>query len=147
MCLESARPDTPRGHMDWSLFCLYFNWEYLSNLKFHQIPGVQRLRCYPFRKTKNFAGRTFHGKNQQDVVALIPSDVVGSDFQYDGKLEAARIQLFFEFTLLPHSSLPQEEPQVVECAFIQNILPFADSVNKPLFKHGEFGEKEGAANI
>ena len=110
VCLESARPDTPRGHMDWSLFCLYFNWEYLSNLKFHQIPGVQRLRCYPFRKTKNFAGRTFHGKNQQDVVALIPSDVVGSDFQYDRKLEAARIQLFFEFTLLPHSSLPQEEP-------------------------------------
>jgi hypothetical protein len=73
--------------------------------------------------------------------------VVASDFQYDGNLEAAKIQLLFEFTLLPHPSLLQEEPQSVECAFIQYLAPFADSVNKPLFRNGEFGEKEGAANI
>ena len=73
--------------------------------------------------------------------------MVASDFQYDGKLEAAKIQLLFDFTLLQHPSLPQEEPQLVECAFMQYLAPFADSVNKPLFKHGEFGEKEGAANI
>ena len=65
-----------------------------------QIPGVQRLQCYPFRKTKNFEGRTFHGKNQQDIVALIPSDVVASDFQYDGQLEPAKIQLLFDFRIL-----------------------------------------------
>jgi hypothetical protein len=102
----------------------------VSNLKFRQIPEVQL-------SVPIFVGQTFHNKNQQNIVALIPSNMVAADFQYDWKLEAGKIQLLFDFTLLPHSSLPQEEPHVVECAFIRYISSFADSVNKPLFKRGE----------
>jgi hypothetical protein len=102
------------------------------------------MRCYPFRKTKRFSGRSFHGKYQQDVVALIPSEVTGDEFQYNGTVEAAKIQLLFEFTLVPHPSLVDEEPQQVDCAFVQYLAPFADSVNKPLFKHdGDGRHKEG----
>eukprot|EP00961_Rhodomonas_salina_P148705 2001860-Rhodomonas_salina.1 len=68
------------------------------------IEGVQRMRCYPFEKTsvctgtQPFTGCKFHGKNQKDVVALIPSDVAPDDFWYKGDpgtIDVARIQLFF----------------------------------------------------
>ena len=63
--------------------------------------------------------------------------MVASDFQYDWQLEAAKIQLLFDFRILRY----------YRRSLVRHLAPFADSVNKPLFRNGEFGEKEGAANI
>ena len=68
-----------------------------------QLVGTQRIRCYPFRKTKQYKGRTFHGKNQQDVVGIINAGTDYEDFEYPTRrknpLDVAKVQLFFEFEL------------------------------------------------
>ncbi len=54
----------------------------------------------------------------------MPSNVADTEFEYNGKLEAEKVRIFLEFTQLPHSLLADEEPQAVECAFIQSNLAF-----------------------
>eukprot|EP00961_Rhodomonas_salina_P253132 3420814-Rhodomonas_salina.1 len=85
------------------------------------IEGIQRMRCYPFEKTSvctlPFTGCKFHCKNQKDIVALIPSDVAPDDFRYNrdpGTIDMARIQLFFEFTIVPHKL---EDDEILDADF------------------------------
>ena len=110
--------------------------------------GVQRIHCYPFKKTKHYQGKTFHNKNQQDVVSLIPAAVGISAFKYDrmnpDSIEAARVELFFEFTMVPSEDLGESnlQPEKVRAAFIKYISPFADALGKPLTKATD-GPREG----
>ena len=113
-----------------------------------QVPGVQRIRCYPFKKTKHYPGKMFHNKNQQDVVALIPASVAIAEFKYDkikqDTIEAARVELFFEFTLVPSPDLEDSDlqPEKVRAAYVKYISPFADALGKPLTKATD-GPREG----
>lgn len=98
---------------------------------FHsKLKGVQRLRCYPFKEVKKKAsrkrnrngvqidgsekeevimkGQDFHGKHQQDTVALIPAKFEKGDFQYPAhspSIEVGRLQLIFTVTLKKHNSV------------------------------------------
>lgn len=106
--------------------------------------GVQRIRCYPFQKTKNFAGRTFHGKNVCDFVGLIPKESTLEDFSYGSQansVSVARTQLFFEFNLQPHDG---SEAFFVEAAFVHHLLQFADALGHPLYRHdGQGRDRQG----
>ena len=117
------------------------------------IAGVQRVRSYPFTKTTDFDGRQFHKKNQKDVVALIPAEVSPDDFVYNGDpgtVDVARVQLFFEFTIIPYKpaegeEVPEDapsEPDTIEAAFVSYISPFAESRNAPLFMPAVREEKK-----
>ena len=112
------------------------------------MPGIQRLRCYPLEKTKHFAGRTFHGKNQCDIVALVPAELGLDDFIYSDSrsnpVDIARLQLMFDFTILPDPTLAEMEPEPVEAVFVQRLAPFADSRGAPLYHHdGKGKDREG----
>ena len=114
-----------------------------------QIVGTQRIRCYPFRKTKQYKGRTFHGKNQQDVVGIINAGTDYEDFEYPTRrknpLDVAKVQLFFEFQLVPHENSEAAatgQDTTARAAFVQYYLPFADDRNRPLYrKDAETGNK------
>jgi hypothetical protein len=90
----------------------------------------------------------FHNKNQQDVVALIPAAVKISEFKYDrakpDSIEAARVELFFEFTIIPSEELEESDlqPEIVRAAYVKYISPFADALGKPLTKAAD-GPREG----
>lgn len=91
----------------------------------------------------------FHKKNQQDVVALIPAATEISEFKYDrahqDSIEAARVELLFEFTIVPSPELEESdlEPEIVRAAFVKYISPFADSLGKPLTRATEEGPRKG----
>ena len=110
-----------------------------------QVVGIQRIRCYPFRQVGNFQGRTFHGKNQCDVVAMVPleADLEEWEYKYDGgaSVDVARVQLFFEFTLQPGSEDTGLEPVVTRAVFVQHLSAFADALNKPLFRQKQAGAR------
>lgn len=78
------------------------------------------------------------------------------DFKYSGdpsrELEVARVQLLFEFTIVPHVRADDEpppvdeeelNPEIVQCAFVSYFSPFADARNHPLY-HGE--DNRGMSN-
>ena len=107
---------------------------------------MQRLRCFPMKKTGNFKGRCFHGKNQCDLVALVPSETDYADFKYpcpsENPLEIARLQLLFEFTMLPDPEAVADSADVVQAAFVQRFAPFADERGFPLFRHDGSGSRK-----
>ena len=108
------------------------------NFMFWQLPGIQRLRCYPMQKTENYAGRRFHGKNQCDLVALMPTSLGYDEFEYPSDarnpVEIARLQLLFDFTITPAPGIPDLQMETVEAAFVQRLAPFADERGYPLFQ-------------
>lgn len=101
-------------------------------------------------KTNNFPGRSFHGKNQCDVVAMVPTEMDFADFQYSPDdphpVDIARLQLLFTFTITPGPEAAGVEAAEVEAAFVQRFQPFADSRGFPLFSHdGKGRNRQGKA--
>jgi hypothetical protein len=102
------------------------------------------LRCFPFQQTKQFAGRQFHSKQQQDIIGMIPVDVNLADFKYPGDvrnpIQVGRLELLFEFTLDPDPAAGGvTESERVEAAFIHVFEPFADERGAPLYRHDGTG--------
>ena len=74
------------------------------------------------------------------------SDVV------DNTLDVGRVQLFFEFTLLPYhppdgdgmevDNRQKLDPATVRAAMVQYLSPFADSRDKPLWYKDNLGRKQ-----
>jgi hypothetical protein len=98
------------------------------------------------KKTANFKGHSFHGKQQCDIVSVIPSGVMAEDFRYPGddrnSIEVARLQLLFDFVLVPDPSIQEEvENELVEAAFVQNLAAFADERGAPLYRHDGTGRQ------
>jgi hypothetical protein len=97
-------------------------------------------------KTPDFAGRLFHGKNQCDIIGLIPSETDFDDFKYPcsfgDQIEVARLQLLFDFTILPDPQANGMEADLVQAAFVQRLAPFADDRGFPLYEHDGRGNNK-----
>jgi hypothetical protein len=92
------------------------------------------------QRTKKFVGRSFHGKNQCDVVAMVPTEMDYAAFKYPAhNVDVARLQLLFTFTITPDPECDGIEPEEVEAAFVQRFQPFADSRGFPLYSHDGHG--------
>ena len=77
---------------------------------------------------------------------MIPAQVEVDDFRYDpvtpDSIDVGRLQLLFEFLFVPyglnqHADMEIESEKVTEifsvrAAFVQYLLPFADSRSRPL---------------
>jgi hypothetical protein len=99
-------------------------------------------------KTDKFAGRTFHEKNQCNVVAMVPTELDYADFNYPSdKVEIARLQLLFTFTITPDPGVEGLESEEVEAAFVQRFEPFADSRGFPLYSHDGKGKNKQGKSV
>ena len=92
-----------------------------------KLDGVQRLRCYPFKSTSDFQAEQFHLKNQQDVVAFIPSWLDSGDvFQYPSgrrpDFEIGRVNLFFNFTFTPDPDIKDQEGKKLESFVAKSVF-------------------------
>ena len=80
---------------------------------------------------------------------MIPAATEISEFKYDrdkqDSIEAARVELFFEFTIVPSQELEESdlEPEIVRAAFVKYISPFADALGKPLTRATDEGPRKG----
>ena len=109
-----------------------------------KLEGIQRLRCYPFRDTKSSKANLFHSKNQQDILALIPSWVDSANlFEYPSgdrpSFEIGRANLFFSFTLVPDDDCRDEkgqkmEPKIVKGVFFTYIDRYAEMAKGALHR-------------